>query len=177
MNADKQFEGYDSWLVVFSKSDLGNSALERLKKKFSKGVHSENFDHLQTQILKNCFFAETYKEEKDPNEISRKLYEGSFPADLESSVKSVAKVRRFIKQYPDASSWAMLQAYYKLKDNNYNFYSDNVDKKNLHEFLDILLKGFYEGLRQPILGVKAGPWLHRWAIGALISSSIAMRRC
>jgi len=168
MNADKQFEGYGNWLVVFSKSDLGDSALERLKKKFSKGGHSENFGRLQTQILYNCFLADIYKKETDPNNSLRKLYEGSFPIDLESTISNVDKIRNFIKHYPDASSWAMLQAYNKLKDNNFKFYSVNVDKKNLHEFLDILLEGLSEGLRKPIPGVKSGPWLHRWAIGALL---------
>lgn len=163
-----EFEGYNNWLIKFIKSASGNSALEKLKKKFSIGVYSENFGRLQTQILNNCFLAETYKNEIDPNEISRKLYEGSFSIDLESSVKSVVKVRNFIKRYPDASSWAMLQAYDKLKDNNIKFSLENNDKINLHEILDILLEGFYEGLNQPIPGVKAGPWLHRWAIGALL---------
>jgi len=55
----------------------------------------------------------------------------------------------------------MLQAHDRLKANGFKFYSDNTDKKKMHEFLDVLLEGFCEGLNQPIPGVKIGPWLHR----------------
>jgi len=168
MRPYEKFGEFNSWIIEFSNSSDGNLALKKLKKKFGKGSYSNNFKHLQLLILKNCFLAQIYKEEKDPNANLRKLYEGSFSKDLESVIKSVVKVRNFVTQYPEVSSWAMLPAYNKLKDNEFKIESHNIDKIPFAEFLNILLEGLSEGLSKPIPGVKAGPWLHRWAIGALL---------
>lgn len=168
MNHNKKLKDFHTWLNKFEISDLGGSALNRLKKKFSKDSTLENFERLHFMILKNCYFAKTYNIEKDPNEILRKSYEISFSKDLKSTINNIAKIRRFIKNYPNAASWAMLQAYYKLNDKNCKIYSDKEDKDKLHEILNVLLEGFSEGLSQPIPGVKSGPWLHRWAIGPLL---------
>lgn len=155
------WEDFNEWLTEFKESTLGKIALSKMKEKLCKGKQSKYYFILEDQVLKNCFFAKTFKKEKDHNNNLRVKYGPKFPKGLEKQIIKIQELRDFIAEFPDIPENGF-RANKKLKEKGLFYFKNNKPSTVLYLDFDRLLEIYSEILTKPIISKYSGPGGYRF---------------
>lgn len=157
---------FKEWETEFKKSDPGIFALSKMKKKLGKGESFKYYGILEDQVLKNCFFAKTYKKKNDRSDLLRNRYGLEFKKELNKQIKKINELRDFIKKYPEIPEYGF-QYNENLKEKDLFFYSRKNNTPPYYVNFDKLLEIYSEILHSPKLPMLSGPGGYRFNIGGI----------
>ncbi|GJL79732.1 MAG: hypothetical protein NPINA01_27210 [Nitrospinaceae bacterium] len=160
---------FKKWEESFRASIEGSEALKQL---IDLDTHDDEswFKRLEFHVLKNCYLAQSYSREKDKAVQIREEHSAVLTTEKFSQIKAIKKLRDFIKDYPEISSAVFLNVHLSLKEKNISLATMNESSMPLNKLFDEILEEYSNGFSKPLLGLKAGNFMHRFSAGCLLYS-------
>ena len=156
-----RWNGFKEWETKFKKSDLGEYALSKMKKKLGRGKHSKFYGILEDQVLKNCFFAKNYEKENDGSNNLREKYGPKFSKELKKQIEKINELRIFISEYPDVPKYGFM-GNQKLLETGLFYFKNKTPSKIVQLDFDRLLEIYSEILEKPKVLKFSGPGGYRF---------------
>ena len=124
-------------------------------------------DALLYWVLYACYQATT----TDLPDRSRRQKDSEIKKEFPSQIKALTKITKFMKRYPEASSWALAQSYLAWKGNHpgYGIQCNTGDETLSFAIVcEDLLTCYATELSNGVTSVKHGNLMHRWKTGPLL---------
>lgn len=150
----KEIEKFYRWQKEFKNSQKGALAFHFLFDNIEEEYGGNPSNEIEAQqnvgdrILKACYNAAIFKDTSHEKRMHDKSTIDEIEGEGRNQVKAIKELRNFIKRYPDASNWAIIDAIGDL-------YKDGLIIKDLSEhkgpgepFLDKLLAAYEVGLKK-----------------------------
>ncbi len=155
------------WLSDFLKNPyMGDKGLNVMKA-LTKVLNIDPSGGLLREVLWACYQAATF------NDLPRKRRQrdSALSPKIAKQRAAVKTLRAFLENYPDAASGALLDVYMQWvvpDDKNIPPACQLPTDISRVKFFDTLLAQYDSALSHKILGIKCGPYLHRFRAGPLL---------
>ena len=125
---------------------------------------------VEHRVLENCYLAKTYHADKDPAKLSRQKYDSNFLKEMNSQIKKIKDLRKFCRNYFEETRGISDATYLELNNKIIQFKNNdqNIPTVLRSSMVEILLDCLSIGFKQPLMGMKDFPHIHRRWIGALL---------
>lgn len=179
MNIDN--ENFLKWVCEFRNYErykLANQILNKnikallKKQKDPTYLNSPRFFEafVEHRVLENCYLAKTYHADKDPAKLTRQKYDSNFLKEMNSQIKKIKDLRKFCRNYFEETRGISDATYLELNNKIIQFKNNdqNIPTVLRSSMVEILLDCLSVGFKNPLMGMKDFPHIHRRWIGALL---------
>ena len=158
-------DSFDEWRRDFAQSKPGRTALSALKG-LEKYRDSNDYPELEDRVLRSCYSAWLFEKGPDPLE-QRRQQANEIIAQIADQHKAIKTLRGFFRRHSNEVGPALAASLLCLKRKNISLSTRDGTSLKVDVLFDEILAAYEESLKQPILGVKYGPFTHRSQLGCL----------